>query len=116
MAKITELTAELVETDKQIAVINEKITLAVAGFQTQLKTLQEKDAELRDSIKTAMENNKVENFENDIIKITYVKPSSRTTLDTAKIKEEAPEVYEKFSKVSEVKASVRIKVKEIENA
>ena len=42
------------------------------------------------------------------VKLTYVAPTTRTSIDTKKLKEEEPEIAKKFTKVSEVKASVRI--------
>ena len=41
-------------------------------------------------------------------KLTYVSPSQRTTIDSKKLKEEEPEIAKKFSKTSNVKATIRI--------
>ena len=52
------------------------------------------------------------NLQNSIlinsVKLTYVGPTTRTSIDTKKLKEEEPEIAKKFMKTSEVKASVRI--------
>lgn len=42
------------------------------------------------------------------IKATYVSPSTRTTIDSKKLKEEEPELAKKFTKTTNVSASVRI--------
>lgn len=42
------------------------------------------------------------------VKVTYVAPSTRTTIDTKKLKEEEPELAKKFTKTSKVSASVRL--------
>ena len=44
----------------------------------------------------------------DSVKLTYVAPSTRTTIDSKKLKEEEPELAKKFSKTSNVSATVRI--------
>lgn len=44
----------------------------------------------------------------DGVKVTYVAPSTRTTIDTKKLKEEEPELVKKFTKTSKVSASVRL--------
>lgn len=44
----------------------------------------------------------------DSVKLTYVAPSVRTTIDSKKLKEEEPELAKKFSKTSDVSATVRI--------
>ncbi|MBR2493887.1 MAG: hypothetical protein IKB64_10600 [Paludibacteraceae bacterium] len=42
------------------------------------------------------------------VKLTYVGPSTRTSIDSKKLKEEEPELAKKFTKTSNVNASVRI--------
>lgn len=44
----------------------------------------------------------------DTVKLTYVAPSTRTTIDSKKLKEEEPELAKRFSKTSNVSATVRI--------
>ncbi len=41
-------------------------------------------------------------------KLTYVSPSTRTSIDSKKLKEEEPEIAKKFTKSTLVSASVRI--------
>lgn len=41
-------------------------------------------------------------------KLTYVSPSTRTSIDSKKLKEEEPEIAKKFTKTVSVNASVRI--------
>jgi hypothetical protein len=46
----------------------------------------------------------------DGLKFTYVKGSVRKTVDTKKLQEEMPEIYNKFLKESNVKSSIRTSV------
>ena len=41
-------------------------------------------------------------------KLTYVSPSTRNTIDSKKLKEEEPELAKKFTKTSNVSATVRL--------
>lgn len=41
-------------------------------------------------------------------KLTYVSPTTRNSIDSKKLKEEEPELVKKYTKISQVKASVRI--------
>jgi hypothetical protein len=59
-----------------------------------------------------MESYDIKKFDNDLIKITYVEASSRTSVDSAKLKAQQPEIYAKFSKTSAVKAFVKIELKD----
>lgn len=42
------------------------------------------------------------------VKLTYVSPSTRSTIDSKKLKEEEPEIAKKFTKITDVGATVRI--------
>ena len=44
--------------------------------------------------------------------ITYVPPTTKESIDSKKLKEENPELYEKYKKVSSVKEQIRIKIKD----
>ncbi len=46
----------------------------------------------------------------DGLKFTYVKGSTRKTINSKKLQEEMPEIYNKFLKESEVKSSIRTSV------
>lgn len=96
----------------QISEVEKEISLAVADLQNKQKELTIKNQELKEQIKTAMEENGTKKFENDYIAITYVAPTTRNTVDSAKLKEEFTDVYNQCLKTSDVKSSVRIKTKE----
>lgn len=96
----------------QIAEVEKQISLAVADLQNKQKELASKNEQLKEQIKEAMENEEIKKFENDYISITYVAPTTRNTVDSKKLKEEFEEVYNQCLKTSNVKSSVRIKVKE----
>ena len=87
-------------------------------METHLKRLDEEKKktearaqELRAEIMAAMEQNGVKSFENESIKLTYVEPTTRTSIDSTKLKAEMPEIAEKYTKTSQVKASLRITLK-----
>ena len=42
------------------------------------------------------------------IKLTYVSPSTRNTIDSKRLKEEEPELAKKFTKTSNVSATIRL--------
>lgn len=46
----------------------------------------------------------------DGLKFTYVSPSTRTSVDSKKLKEEYPEIYTKVTKTSNVKSSIRTSI------
>lgn len=42
------------------------------------------------------------------VKLTHVAPSTRSTIDSKKLKEEEPELAKKFTKITNVSASIRL--------
>ena len=93
--------AELVEVESLIKQIEEQKKAAEAQAQ-----------ELRAALMQAMEQNGVTSFENENIKVTYVAATTRTAIDSAKLKKELPEIAAQYTKTSNVKASLRITLKE----
>lgn len=75
------------------------------------KQLDEQEKLLKQKLVEAMETYGVKIFENEQIKMTYVAPTTRSTLDSARLKKDHPDIAEQYTKVSEVSASVRVTVK-----
>ena len=83
----------------------------VAELNNQKKELEEQEKKVREALEVAMKQYGIKSFENDILKVTYVAATTKTSVDSAKLKKELPDIYTKYSKTSDVKASVRISVK-----
>ena len=75
------------------------------------KQLDEQEKQLKQRLVEAMEAYGVKAFESDAIKLTYVAPTTRSTIDTTKLKKDHPDIVEQYSKTSNVSASVRVTVK-----
>lgn len=102
---------ELKNVDNELMLLAEA-EATIARYELQKKEAEEKAKELRAVIMQAMEENGVKSFENERIKLTYIAPTIRTTIDSAKFKKELPEIAEKYAKTSETKATLRITLKE----
>lgn len=103
---ITEETAMKEFNTKALAVMKQ-----IAEIDKQKKDLEEQDKQVREALKTAMSEYGIKSFDNDILKVTYVAPTSKTTIDSKSLKKDLPDVAAKYSKTSSVAASVRISVK-----
>lgn len=106
-----ELVKSFIENSKEIIQIETKISSAIAVFQKDLEEKRNQEKTIKDALKEAMINSGVKKFENDVIALIYVVPTTRTSIDTEKLKEEKPELWEQYSKTSEVSDSIRIKIK-----
>jgi hypothetical protein len=77
-------------------------------IDAQKKQAEEQAKILRDELMMAMENQGVKSFENEQLKITYILPTTRETIDSKKLKSEYPEIAEKVTRETKTKASIRI--------
>lgn len=75
------------------------------------KDLDEQEKQLKQKLVEAMETYGIKSFENDQIKMTYVAPTTRNTIDSTRLKKDHPDIAEQYSKTSNVSASVRVVVK-----
>ena len=91
------------------------IEILIKQIEERKKAAEAQAEGLRAALMEAMEKNGVTSFENDNIKLTYVAPYTKTAIDTKKLKKELPEIATKYEKTSNVKASLRITLKEANN-
>ena len=74
------------------------------------KEKEEYDA-FKSELLKAMEQNGVVKIDTDEVLINYVASTNRETLDSKAFKDDFPDLYDNYVKISAVKPSVRIKVK-----
>ena len=84
---------------------------AITDITLQKKKLDEQEKLMKKKLQEAMEQHGIKSFENADVKFLYVAPTTRTTIDSAKLKKDHPDIAEQYSKTSNVSASVRITVK-----
>jgi putative phage-type endonuclease len=95
---------ELAMVAKQI----EKLELQLANF----KEIEKQHKEMKKKLYDLMDEYDIKKWETDNIIITRKLPTTRTSVDTKRLKEECPDIFEAFTKVSKVSGSVVIKLKE----
>lgn len=101
------ITDELVQFESAVPDTIKKITTLIQ----MKKELDEQEKQLKQKLVEAMEMYGVKSFENDQIKMTYVAPTTRSTIDSTRLKKDHPDIAEQYSKTSNVSASVRVTVK-----
>ncbi len=84
---------------------------AITALTVQKKKIEDQEKEMRMQLIKAMEQYGVKKFDNEIVKFTYIAPTVRNSIDSAKLKKELPDVAAKYMKISNVSASVKIEVK-----
>lgn len=88
----------------------------IIAYYENLKKKAEEDAKLlRETIVNSMKEQGISKFENDKICISYIAPSTKETFDSATFKKEHPELWDQYKKTTQVKAQVRIILREKED-
>lgn len=83
----------------------------VASLKAQLKAAEDVEKAIKQYLLEQMEKDAIKSLENDQVKIVYVAPSERESIDKDKLKEKYPSIYEEYKKVSPIASNLRIKIK-----
>lgn len=97
----------------ELATVNAEISTKISQTIQTIENLKKDIKSFETAILNEMEEKGIKKFDNGQISITYIGSYKKNTVDSGKLKEELPDVYKKYSKESEVKASVKISKKEI---
>lgn len=87
------------------------IMQTIKAIVLQKKELEAKEKAMKEKLKAAMEEFGVKSFDNDLLKVTYIAPTTKTSVDSAKLKKKYPAVFEECSKTSSVSAYIKVEVK-----
>ena len=98
---------------QQVAAI-EAAEQIIAQAEADKKAAEDRIASIKSALLAEMEKRALKTVETERVKITYVLPTTRTTIDSARLKKERPEIAEEYSKTSQIGASVRITLKKEE--
>jgi hypothetical protein len=111
--RVKELALQIADNEGNILALRTEISQKVAEFQTDLAQREAKNVELRAAMLEALEatDNPKQGYEDDNLKITYVSPTKRVGVNVAKLQLEQPAIFEKYKSTTNVKSSIRIKVK-----
>ncbi|TLQ49304.1 hypothetical protein FEZ33_01340 [Ruoffia tabacinasalis] len=94
-----------------IAAEDELILNEFQDIGVKIKSLQDEQNLLKQDVIDILEDYELARYENNKGLISYSKASTRNSIDSAKLRKELPDVAEKYTKTSNVKASVRFKAK-----
>lgn len=90
---------------------NHQLIENIRIIEVQKKALEDKEKDMRSRLLNAMQEYGVWDLENDDIKITRIPATTRETIDTKALKAEFPSIAKKMTKVSDVRESIRFKLK-----
>ena len=80
-------------------------------IETKQKEYKAELDNIKDQLQSFMETNGIKTFENDAIRLTVRSGSTKETVDTAKLKTEYKDIYDKCKKTTQTKSSLLLTIK-----
>ena len=102
---------DLIVMENKSPILRADVLERILEFERVAKEIKAKEDELKASILAEMEANGIYKVDMPQLLISYVGETVRETFDSKALKEDLPEIYEAFTKLSTVKPSVRIKIR-----
>lgn len=100
----------LVVVNNNNIVISNEFTKKVIEFEKLKKEIEYQESLLKEQLLEIMPKLEKTSVITDGLAIIYKKGSVRNTLDSKKLKEELPDIYQEYSKTSETSPSITIRV------
>ena len=101
----------LIKIEQGTALLHPEISAKLAEFERMAKDIKAKQDELKQRILAEMEEHGILKLETDDLTITYIAPTTRETFDGKAFRKDNPDLYDEYVRISDVSASVRMKVK-----
>ena len=103
---------ELIVLENDNFILNNGTSRLIADFETRIKELKEQEDELKSRILSEMEEKGIVKLETDDLVVSYIASTDREDFDKKKFKEDNQDLYDEYVKMTPVKSSIRIKVKQ----
>lgn len=103
---------ELVKLENNQIVVSDSLVNALKEFEKKRVEIEIQEKQLKEELLESMEKYGITNWqtEDGSIKAVYRSASTRTTIDSARLKNELPDVAEEYSKTTNVKSSVSLTI------
>ena len=98
--------------DKELQEKFEKAESLLIEKELEFKKAEAEAKTIREELCKKMEEQGIKSWETQNLKLTYVAPIERLTVDSKKLKEKYPVAYTECQKLSKIKATVRVTLKE----
>lgn len=103
---------ELIKVENNNIILDEEISNKIAEYEKTIKTLKEQQDELKQKILDEMESKNIIKIDNSKVTINYIASTDREDFDKKSLRQDHPQLYDAYIKMTPVKASLRIKVKD----
>lgn len=97
-------------TDSEV-MLSEEVCERIVSLEKQAKEIKKQQDSMKKDILDAMQKYGVLKFDNEFLKIAFIPEHDAERFDSKTFKEENPDIYDSYVKLSKVKPSIRITVK-----
>ena len=101
---------ELITVVENSFILSAEASSKIAEFERKAKEIKDAEDKLKKAILEEMESKGVIQLSTRDITISYIAPTTRENLDSKTLKEELPDIYDTYCKISPVKPSIRVKI------
>ena len=102
---------ELIKVENGIVLASEMLEQEALEIKRLEELLKAKKDNLTLTLLDEMQKHDIKKIETPDVIISYIDETERETFDSKKFREDNPDMYDEYVKLSKVKASIRIKVK-----
>ena len=103
---------EIVKVENGQVIVAQEIVNKIIEFNRAKKEMEYQEQLLKEGLMDAMKQVGITKFIINGLSATIKSGSTRTTVDSKRLKEECPDIYEAYSKTTEVKPSIVLTVAE----
>lgn len=96
--------------DSDVA-LSEEVCEKIVSLEKQAKEIKKQQDNMKAEILDAMQKNGIIKIDNEFLNIAFIPEHATERFDSKKFREENPDVYDLYAKISKVKPSIRITVK-----
>lgn len=101
----------IIERKDSDVTISEEVCEKIVSLEKQAKEIKKQQDSMKAEILDAMQKYGVLKLDNEFLKIAFVPEHDAERFDSKTFKDENPDVYDMYVKISKVKPSIRITVK-----
>lgn len=91
----------------QLATLN-----AIASLTAHKKAIEDQEKQMKAALYEAMEKYGIKKFESDVLNLTFVEPTTATSVDSNKLKKKYPDIAAECSKITTKAGYVKITLKD----
>ncbi len=107
-----EMENEIVKVENNEIIVSQEMVNKIIEFNKAKKEMEYQEKLLKDGLMEAMNSVGLKKFFINGLSAVIKDGTTRTTIDSKRLKEECPDIYEAYSKTSEVKPSLTLTVEE----